>query len=88
MAIKLDDRAKIEEVFQSCPDSLIKKQLAFNAARQKIYIPDLSEEKNEIISNKLLSKFYLELAKDLEVQDPKPPRDVFKMHLEENYKGG
>lgn len=41
MAIKLDDRSKIEEVFKECPDPLIKKQLAFNAARQKIYIPDL-----------------------------------------------
>lgn len=35
-----------------------------------------------------MPKFYGELAKDLEVQDPKHPRDVFKVHLEENYKGG
>jgi len=42
LAIKLDDRQKIEEVFKECPDELIKMQLAFNAARQKIYIPDLS----------------------------------------------
>ena len=82
VAIKLDDRDKIEEVFKECPDELIKKQLAFNAARQKIFIPNLSEEENEIISNKLLAKFYLELAEDLEVLEPKPPRDVFKMHLE------
>lgn len=88
VAIKLDDRSKIDEVFKECPDSLIRKQLAFNAARQKIYIPGLDEEDNDIISNKLLSKFYLELAKDLEVEDPKSPKDVFKVHLEENYKGG
>ena len=81
VAIKLDDRSIIDEVFKECPDSLIRKQLAFNAARQKIYIPGLDEEDNDIISNKLLSKFYLELAKDLEVEDPKPPRDVFKVHL-------
>jgi 26S proteasome regulatory subunit N1 len=55
--------------------------LAFNAARQKIYIPDLSEEIQPIISNSLLSKFYIDLAKDLEVQEPKHPRDVFKVHL-------
>lgn len=88
MAIKLDDHKKIREVFDECPDELIKKQLAFNAARQKIYIPDLSEELNDIISNKMLPKFYLELAEDLEVHEPKQPRDVFKVHLEENYKGG
>ena len=65
VAIKLDDHDKIKEVFNECPDELIKKQLAFNAARQKIFIPDLSEELNEIISNRLLPKFYLDLAKDL-----------------------
>ena len=68
MAIKLDDHNKIREVFTECPDELIKKQLAFNAARQKIYIPDLGEEIQPIISNSLLSKFYIDLAKDLEVQ--------------------
>ena len=36
----------------------------------------------------MLSKFYLDLAKDLEVHEPKHPRDVFKVHLEDNYKGG
>jgi 26S proteasome regulatory subunit N1 len=65
MAIKLDDHDKIRLVFSECPDDLIKKQLAFNAARQKIFIPDLSEELNDIISNRLLSKFYIDLAKDL-----------------------
>lgn len=43
MAIKLDDHDKIKQVFDECPDELIKKQLAFNAARQKIFIPDLDE---------------------------------------------
>jgi len=61
---------------------LIKKQLAFNAARQKIVIPGLEGDEAEIISNKLLPKFYADLAKDLEVQEPKHPRDVFKVHLE------
>ena len=88
MAIKLDDHDKIKRVFEECPDELIKKQLAFNAARQKIFIPGLSEELNDIISNKKLAKFYLELAEDLEVHEPKQPKDVFKVHLEENYKGG
>jgi 26S proteasome regulatory subunit N1 len=44
IAIKLDDHDKIKDVFSVCPDELIRKQLAFNAARQKIFIPDLSEE--------------------------------------------
>jgi len=42
MAIKLDDHDKIRMVFDECPDDLIKKQLAFNAARQKIFISGLN----------------------------------------------
>jgi hypothetical protein len=30
----------------------------------------------------MLSKFYIDLAKDLEVQEPKQPKEVFKVHLE------
>lgn len=43
VAIKLDDYDKIKQLFDECPDEVIKKQLAFNSARQKIYIPDLNE---------------------------------------------
>jgi 26S proteasome regulatory subunit N1 len=43
IAIKLDDHDKIRDIFKECPDELIKKQLAFNAARQKIFISDLNE---------------------------------------------
>ena len=42
--MKLDDHEKIKKIFKECPDEITKKQLAFNAARQKIYIPDLPEE--------------------------------------------
>ena len=59
VAIKLDDYGKIKQLFDECPDEIIKKQLAFNSARQKIYIPDLNEEETKIISNMYLSPFYL-----------------------------
>lgn len=42
VAIKLDDYDKIKQLFDECPDDIIKKQLAFNSARQKIFIPDLN----------------------------------------------
>jgi 26S proteasome regulatory subunit N1 len=86
VAIRLDDIDKIKQLFEECPDELIKKQLAFCSARQKIYIPDLPEEENKIISNSRLSEFYIELAKDLEVYEPKKPEDIFKAHLEEKGK--
>lgn len=84
----MDDHTKIKKLFDECPNETIRKQLAFNAARQKIYIPDLPEDENKIISNSYLAKFYIDLAKDLEVSEPKHPKDVFKIHLEDNYKGG
>lgn len=86
IAIRLDDHEKIKQLFEECPDDLIKKQLAFCSARQKIFIPDLGEEEAKIISNSKLSDFYLELAKDLEVAEPKKPEDIFKAHLEEKGK--
>ena len=86
LAIKLDDYDRVKQLFDECPDEIIKKQLAFNSARQKIYIPGLSEEETKIISNSYLSPFYLELAKDLNVHEPKKPEEVFKAHLEEKNK--
>jgi 26S proteasome regulatory subunit N1 len=46
IAIKLDDHNKVRDLFKECPDENIRKQLAFNAARQKIYIPELPEGEN------------------------------------------
>lgn len=56
--------------------------MAFQLARQRISIPELDESINSILSNSLLSPFFLQLAKDLEVADPKKPEDIYKTHLE------
>lgn len=60
----------------------LKKQMAFQLSRQRISIPELDESINSILSNSLLSPFFLQLAKDLEVVDPKKPEDIYKTHLE------
>jgi len=44
LAIRLDDTDKIKEVFSLVDDKLVKKQLCFMAARQRIVIPGLEEE--------------------------------------------
>ena len=31
-----------------------------------------------------LADYYLELARDLSVEEPKAPKDIYKMHLIEN----
>lgn len=51
-----------------------------------MYLSGLNEEEDKIISNNLLSEFYIKLAKDLEVDQPKKPEDIFKAHLEEKSK--
>jgi 26S proteasome regulatory subunit N1 len=68
MALKLDDYSKMCIVFGTCTDPLIRKQLAFILARQRVYIPDLEPELNSIISNAQLSTFFTILAGDLEVK--------------------
>jgi len=55
----------------------MQKQLAFQLARQRINIP-VPEELTKIISNNHLNEFYLQLAKDLEVLEPKDPDKIFK----------
>lgn len=62
---------------------LVKKQMAFQASRQRTNIDLLDEEINGILSNNYVSKFYLELGKDLDVLDPKHPDDICKLSPEE-----
>jgi len=42
----------------------------------------MDEDINKIASNSMLSEFYVKLAKELEVLEPKSPEDVYKSHLE------
>lgn len=83
MAMKLDDKSLVEQVFKVCKDPLIRKQLGFLIARQRIVIEGLEEEVSAIASNSLLSEYYLKFAKELELLEPKTPSQVYKTHLEE-----
>ena len=80
LAIRLDDTDKIKEVFSLVDDKLVKKQLCFMAARQRIVIPGLEEEEElqKVASNQLLTDFYIRLAKELDVLEPKKPEQVYK----------
>ncbi len=59
------------------------KQLCFQLARQRINFMPEDQDLAKIVSNQHLNNFYLQLAKDLEVLDPKSPEQIFKTHLEE-----
>lgn len=48
------------------------------AARQRILVENLDEELAKVASNQLLTDFYMRLAKELDVLEPKKPEQVYK----------
>lgn len=65
----------------------VQKQLAFMLGRQQIFLelPESTPEYDdlvEIMSNSLLNYHFLNLARELDIMEPKTPEDVYKSHLE------
>lgn len=83
VALRVNDYSKINAVLAKCSDNDVKKQLALAIGRHRIFnLENPSPEIQQIVSNQMLSKFYLELQKDLDVAEPKLPADVYKSLLE------
>mmetsp|Transcript_3541 Transcript_3541/g.5822 ORF Transcript_3541/g.5822 Transcript_3541/m.5822 type:complete len:886 (-) Transcript_3541:114-2771(-) len=84
IALKLNDSALVSEVFSTCEDRLVQKQMAFIISRRKFnYDFDDDEELKEIASGERLSSHFISLAKELDVLEPKLPEQIYKSHLEE-----
>lgn len=87
LAMMLNDIPLIEEIITSCPDATVQKQLAFMLGRQQICL-EFKESTNhtddlvEIMSNAHLNNYFLNLARELDIMEPKTPEDVYKSHLE------
>lgn len=85
--MQLNDHQLIEEIFTSCPNISVQKQLAFMLGRQQIYL-EINENTNEyddlteIMANCHLNNHFLNLARELDIMEPKTPEDVYKSHLE------
>ncbi|KAJ2706813.1 proteasome regulatory particle base subunit [Coemansia sp. IMI 203386] len=86
LSIRLGQQELIKEDWESCSTRTEKAQLAFIMARQQVHMPELIDEDDEellaCMNNTNLSKQYLNLARDLELLDPKSPEDIYKSHLE------
>ncbi|CAD1808161.1 Proteasome/cyclosome repeat family protein [Candida parapsilosis] len=84
IAIKLDDKELIEQVFNSTKDELVHKQLGFILSQQlsNFKLPEENQEVQETISNVKLSEYFQYLIKELNLLDPRVPEDVYKSHLE------
>lgn len=67
-------------------DSLLKKQMAFQLARQQIKIETDDTELSECLNNTHLSRYFISLARELDVLEPKVPEDIYKSHLENHRK--
>lgn len=87
LAMQLNDHQLIEEIFTSCNDVSVQKQLAFMLGRQQIYL-EINENASEyddlteIMANCHLNNHFLTLARELDIMEPKTPEDVYKSHLE------
>lgn len=85
VAMQINDPELIKAVFMECPDPLLQKQLAYMMGRQQHYM-ELDEndfdEVVEIMSNIHLNHHFLNLARELDILEPKTPDDVYKTHLD------
>ena len=87
-AIQLNDMDLIQQVFYSCKDNLVRKQMAFLLGRQQIFwevesdkVED-ADELREIMNNSRLSQQFLNLGRELDIMEAKVPEDIYKSHLE------
>ncbi|XP_022096378.1 26S proteasome non-ATPase regulatory subunit 2-like [Acanthaster planci] len=87
LAIQLNDMELVEDIFTTCKDSLMQKQLAYMLGAQQIFL-ELNEEiedyedLTEIMSNSQLNINFLALGRELDIMEPKVPEDIYKSHLE------
>merc|ERR1719272_913187 len=93
MALKLNDLDLVQDIFKTCPDNSIRRQLAFMLARQQVVI-DVEELLDEIVDddeieiladllrNTKLNESFLNLARELDIVEPKTPEDIYKSHLD------
>jgi len=91
LAIRLNDRDLIEDVFNSTKDKAVRRQMAFLIARQRIWF-DVSDdddpELQECLNNTRLPDHFKALGKELNILDPKTPDDIYKTHLESSRTAG
>lgn len=86
LALQLNDPLLVTDIFNDCEDPVMQKQLGFMLARQHHFLQDLDENKYDdvidIMSNSQLNNYFLNLARELDIMEPKTPEDVYKTHLE------
>uniref|UniRef100_A0A8D3CL11 26S proteasome non-ATPase regulatory subunit 2 n=1 Tax=Scophthalmus maximus TaxID=52904 RepID=A0A8D3CL11_SCOMX len=85
LALILNDVELVENIFTSCKDIVIQKQMAFMLGRHGMFLElneDVEdyEDLTEIMSNVQLNSNFLALARELDIMEPKVPDDIYKTH--------
>lgn len=84
VALRLVDKEKVSSLFGATDDEGVRKQLACIVSRSRMVLElDGEDDLNEIIGNVRLGTYFLSLARDLDVLEPKHPDDVYKSKLSE-----
>ena len=81
LAVKLQNMTLVADILASCEDEMVKKQMAYMLARYGVR-PEAEDELARIMDGAHTTEQYLELARDLDVVEPKTPEEVYKSHLE------
>ncbi|KAG0309136.1 proteasome regulatory particle base subunit [Dissophora globulifera] len=82
VAMRMSDKTLRQNIFDSCEDPLLKKQLAFMLARQQLSVETEDEDLQNCINNTHLTTHFINLARELDLMEPKTPEDIYKSHLE------
>lgn len=75
LALQLNDKDMVEDLFNSCTDGIIQKQLAYMLGRHQFYLELKDEEREdfddltEIMSNSQLNTHFLNLARELDIME-------------------
>lgn len=87
IAMHMTSSDKVNAVFDAAKnDRLLVKQLSLMLIRQRVPLPDLVTEDEELLqlaNGEILTKRFAFLAKELDVVEAKTPDEVYKAHLEE-----
>jgi len=78
VAIRIGDEALIKDIYESVEDPIVKKQLGFTLARQRLYNTVEDEANADVINHSQLSENFLNLARDLDIEEAKHPEDIYK----------
>jgi 26S proteasome regulatory subunit N1 len=92
LAIRLNDIDLIKADLLATEDKSLRRQMAFQVARQRIWL-DVEEQDDDqtladCLNNTKLSDHFKSLGKELNILDPKSVQDIYKTHLENSRSAG